>query len=137
MSRFSDWARGPLGVPRLEAERIQKWLEPGEKLRYVFEAETKVNLGRLLLSMALKGGANVTGRIYVVITDRAVLLTDVYQELWGGDRRLFAELPLPSSFGPVSGQGWIVLDGRAMSVVGGRKVIERAEAALRSPPLPS
>lgn len=126
-----------MGVLPAVAVTIQKWLEPGEKLRYVFEAETKANLGRLLLSMAFRDGLNVTGRIYVVITDRAVLLTDIYQELWGGDRLLFAELPLPSSFGPVSGRGWIVLDGRAMSVVGGRKVIERAEAALRPPPLAS
>lgn len=137
MSRFSDaFLRGPLGVTRLEAERLQQMLEPGEQLRFVFEADTKLNSGRFLADMFLKGAANVTGRIWVVITDRSVLLVDIWEQLFGekGDRVLYADLPLPPTFGPVSGRGWIVLNRQPMCVLGGRKVLERAEAALKAPP---
>jgi hypothetical protein len=132
MPPFADrWVTGPFGVTPRVAEQLQELLEPGDKLRFVFEAETKRNIGRRLLYVLFKASLNTLGQIYVVITDRSVLLTDREELLLGG-RVVYADLPLPLTLGPVSGRGWIVLDGKPIYVVGGRAVIERAEAALKS-----
>ena len=125
--------RQPLGVSPRTAERLQDLLQPGEVLRFAFRAETKMNWKTLGLSMLARGAGNLTGGVLVVITDRALLLADeVPQVLREHDRVLHAEHPLPSTFGPVSGSGWIHIDGRPVFVPGGRKVIEQAEAALRA-----
>lgn len=133
MAGFLDrWTVGPVGVSQHTAERIQRLLEPGEQLRFVFEAQTKRTSGRLVLHgvLSLRGNPRILGNVYVVITDRAVLLTDMDEVIFLEDRRLFADLPLPSTLGPVTGRGWIVLNGRSIFVPGGKAVIERAEAAL-------
>ena len=132
MPPFADrWVTGQFGVNPRVAEELQELLEPGDKLRFVFEAETKRNIGRRLLYALFKGSLNTLGQIYVVITDHSVLLADREELLLGG-RVVYADLPLPTTFGPVSGRGWIVLDGNPVYVVGGRAVIDRAEAALKS-----
>lgn len=79
----------------------------------------------------LKGNPRILGDIYVVITDRAVLLVEMDEVIFLEDRRLYADLPPPSTLGPVTGRGWIVLNGRSIFVPGGKAVIEKAEAALR------
>jgi len=134
MGRWKDmWVAGPLGVPPVEAEKLQRMLHPGEQLRYVLQAETKLNWRTFALFM-LSRGMNTTGRVYILITDRSLLLVDLEEQYFGekGDRLLYAELPLPPTFGPVTGDGWIVLDRKPVKVIGGRKVIEKAEAALRA-----
>lgn len=133
MPPFADrWVTGPFGVTPRVAEQLQELLEPGDKLRFVFEAETKRNIGRRLLYVLCKASLNTLGQIYVVITDRSVLLVDREELLLLGGRVVYADLPLPPTFGPVTGRGWIVLDGKPIYVVGGRPVIQRAEAALNT-----
>ncbi|MEA2826483.1 MAG: hypothetical protein QOG43_922 [Actinomycetota bacterium] len=128
-----DRIRRPLGVSARTADRLQDLLQPGETLRYAFRAETKMNWKTLLLSMLARGAGNLTGGVLVVVTDRALLLADEVPQIVGEhDRVLHAELPLPYTFGPVSGSGWIHIDGQPVFVPGGRKVIEQAEAALRA-----
>jgi hypothetical protein len=132
-----EWIRRPLGVSPPVAEKLRRLLEPGEELRFVMLAETKRTLPRLVANAAAIAVIRSTprgllGRILVLITDRAVLFVDREREVPMGDRVLFAELPLPTTFGPVDGAGWIVLGGQPMFVPGGRRTIERAEAALRA-----
>jgi hypothetical protein len=134
MGRFRDtMVNGPLGVTRQEAQRLQGMLEPGEQLHYAFEVETKLNWRTFSLYVLSKGAVNTTGRVLVLITDRSLLLVDVVEQYFGekGDRLLYADLPLPPTFGPVSGGAWIVLDRKPVRVTGGRTVVEKAEAALR------
>lgn len=119
----------PYGVSSRRAERLQALLKPGEQLRYVFRAQTNVTAGRLLMEF-LGRGANFTGHVDVVITDRAILFLD--QTPLVDDPRVLADLPLQPTFGPVTGHGWIHIDGQPVYAVGGWKVIERAEAALRT-----
>jgi hypothetical protein len=133
VARFLDrWTVGPVGVSQYTAERIQRLLEPDEQLRFVFEAQTKRTRGRLVLHgvLSLKGNPRILGNIYVVITDRAVLLVDMEEVIFLEDRRLYADLPIPSTLGPVTGRGWIVLNRKSIFVPGGKAVIEKAEAAL-------
>jgi hypothetical protein len=123
---------GPFDVTTRVAEQLQELLEPGDRLRFVFEAEMKRNFGRRLLYVLSKASLNTLGQIFVVITDRSVLLVDREELLFLGGRVVYADLPLPRSFGPVTGRGWIVLDGKPIYVVGGRPEIQRAEAALNT-----
>ncbi len=81
--------------------------------------------------LSIRGDPKVLGNVYVVITDRAILLADMEEVIFLEDRRLYADLPLPSTLGPVSGRGWIVLNGTPVFVPGGQAVIDKAEAALR------
>ena len=97
----------------------------------MFQAETKRNPGTLALYILARGILNTLGAVYVVITDRALLLVDMREQLLDRDRQLYADLPLPPTLGPTTGNGWIVLDGKRVYVPGGSKVIERAEAALK------
>lgn len=118
-----------LGVTPQVADRLRLLLEPGEQLCFVFEAETNRTWYRLLLYVLLRGGFNVTGQILVVITDRALLLTDRGEWL-RGRWIVHADLPLPSTLGPLSDRRRIVLDGKPMFVPGGTEVLARAQACL-------
>lgn len=116
----------------MEADRLQSMLEPGEELRYAFVVETNLNWRTFALLIASRGSVNTTHRTLAVITNRSQLLVDVVEQYFGepGDRLLYADLPLPSTLGPVTGEGWIVLDRKPVRVCGGRETIEKAEAVL-------
>lgn len=121
MGRFKDaWVNGPLGVPAYEARRLQQMLEPGEELRYAFVVETNLNLRTFLLAALSKGAVNATHKELVLITNRSLLLVDVVEQYFGekGDRLLYADLALPETLGPFSGDGWIVIDRRPVRVTG-------------------
>src|ERR671938_88181 len=99
MFRFADrWVTGPFGVTPRVAEELQELLEPGDKLRFVFEAESKRTIARRVLYVLSKASINILGQIYVVITDRSVLLTDRDGLLFLGGRVVHADLPLPPTF---------------------------------------
>ena len=107
-------------------------LPAGETLHFVFAAQIKRTWARSAFEFLNRGIPNLTGHVYVVITDHSLLLVDVARQLVGGDRLLCGDYPLPSTFGDMTGRGWIVLGGRRVFVPGGRRVIQRAEAALRA-----
>jgi hypothetical protein len=109
-------------------------LEPGEELRFAFRVETKRSPRTLILYGLARGGINTLGTVYAVITDRALLLVDLREDFVTRDRKLYADLPLPRTLGPVTPNGWITLDGQRAYVPGGRKVIERAEVVLQGRP---
>ncbi|MEA2972884.1 MAG: hypothetical protein QOG82_1342 [Actinomycetota bacterium] len=132
MGHFPDhWTPDSFGIDLLTAQELRDMLAADETLHFVFEAQIKRTRARFALELLSRGIPNFTGHVYVVITDRSLLLVDVARQLFGGDRLLYGDYPLPSTFGEVTGRGWIVLAGRRVFVPGGRKVIERAEAALR------
>lgn len=133
------WVSSPIGVSEHTAERLRRSLEPGEQLRFVFEVQTKRTAGRQVLHgfnmVTGKGRLDVFATRYVVITDRSVLLMDRdVQFLFG--RLIRADLGLPSTFGPVKGDRWIMLNGESMYVPGGRQVVDKADAALIMPRSP-
>jgi hypothetical protein len=106
-------------------------LQPDEQLRFAFPVGIKQGFRKALRYAIAERGSN-DGNAFVVISDRSLLLVDKQEQLLDRDRLLYADLPLPRTLGPVTGYGTIVLDGRRVFVPGGRKIIERAEAALKT-----
>ncbi len=110
---------------------LRPYLDRHEQIQFTFVADAGLTWRTVVPRAMVRGGLNA-GNVYVVLTDRSVLVVEkalpFYRE------RNIARLPRPSTFGPVTGAGWILLDGQPLLVVGGPATVADAEAVLSSSP---
>jgi hypothetical protein len=121
-----------MGADQRTVEELRALLGPRERIHYVFEAETDLNLRTFLYKMLAKGALGLTGEALVVVSSDSVVVVDTKPGWWMRLRPIgiLDRLDHPTQFGPVSGEGWIVLGGRPMFVYRAKRVIRSANAAL-------
>ncbi len=110
-------------TPKSELARLcEPFLEPGEEIKHLLIGFQSI----------------LEAHWAVVVTDRAILLLDPGVLRPGISRwvrgREAQRLPRLTRLGPISGQGWIVIDGQRFFMPGSKRKIAAIDAAAGFPP---